>query len=147
MALDNLRNMSGLDKFFTFGMPAIETVLGTTGRMANGESIVPAAIKSGTEAIVSDTLMGFLVAPQLQMPYMAAQFAAMGANVALEAGKKNVTRAQEAFGGAGMYGKTQIHSKNAQSMRQRGMAMINDNGDVVRSAFGSEARAYYRSAF
>lgn len=126
---------------FLFGLDAVSS---TTSRMANGESFVPAAIKGVTSATISDTFYSGL-SPLAQKLMFWSTMGELGATVALSIGQKNVDRIGGVLSGAGMYGKTQIHSKNAQTMRQRGMSMINDNGEVVRSAFGSEARAYYRN--
>lgn len=133
--------------FFDIAPPALEAAFGTASRVREGESLASAAIKSTTSALVEDTVMGFVLGPVGQWAYLGAQVLGVGAKIAVDAGKENVNSYSEIFGGPGMYNKAQINSKNAQTMRQRGMSMINDNGDIVRSAFGSEARAYFRSTF
>ena len=133
--------------FFDILGPAIDTTVGTIDRLNHGENAISAVTKSTVSALAYDTAFSFLLGSVGQWAYLGAQVVGVGANIAIDAGKDKVHKHGEIFSGPGMYNKVQINSKNAQTMRQRGMSMINDNGDIVRSAFGSEARAYFRSTF
>lgn len=129
---------TGLAAFSAFGE--------VSSRLKDGESIPSALIKGAGSFMLAD-IKANMYGP-LGMPLALASMSGAVIDYNIERGKKKVDRAGSVVSTAGNGGsKTQIHTKNAQTMRNRGMSMMNDNGEMVRSAFGSEARAFYREAY
>ncbi len=128
------------------GLAAFSALGEVSSRLKDGETIPSALIKGAGSFILSD-IKSNMYGP-LGMPLALASMSGAVIDYNIERGKKKVDRAGSAIATVGSSGsKTQIHTKNAQTMRNRGMSMMNDNGEMVRSAFGSEARAFYRDAY
>lgn len=113
------------------------------GRIKNGEGVVSSVAKAGINAVIADTVAG-LMGPVAMGVMMGGSIAVAGAQMAIENGRENIDRMGAAYGGA-KYNKV-VNSEAAATMRQRGMAMINQNGEATRSVLGSEARAYFRNS-
>lgn len=114
-------------------------------RVSNGEKVVPSIAKAVGTALVQDTVMG-LLGPVAGGIAIAGSIGIAAASAVIEEGKVNTQNLAGAMGGSSMKGKQVINSNNAVTMRQRGMAMINQSGETQRSALGNEARAYVRSS-
>lgn len=114
------------------------------GRVSNGEGILSSAIKAGGKALIDDALLA-LMGPQAAAIYMIGSIGVMAGQAAIEAGKDNVHKMGAIYSGTAKHNKV-INSDAAQTMRQRGMAMINQNGEATRSVLGSEARTYFRNS-
>lgn len=125
------------------GINGIFAGIDAVGRIQNGEGVVSSVAKAGVNAVIADTVAG-LMGPAAMGVMMVGGVAVAGAQMAIENGRENIDRMGAAYGGA-KYNKV-INSEAAATMRQRGMAMINQNGEATRSVLGSEARAYFRNS-
>lgn len=116
-------------------------------RIQNGEGVVSSVAKAGASAIIDDTLRGFFLGSKGNMALFLGEMALMGGQLAIADGQQNTGLMAEAFGGNGTHAKHNrvVNTEAAHTMRQRGMAMINQNGEATRSVLGSEARAYFRN--
>lgn len=127
------------------GMSAIDFGIGTFSNIKEGHGVLPSIAKAGVSTLASDIMYGML-GPAGQAVLIGGMLANAGANLAIKAGQSNLNDISGALSDPMMKGKTPINSKNAVTMRQRGMAMINQSGEATRSALGSEARAYFRNS-
>lgn len=137
----------GKPNALSLGIPAIGAGLDAFGRISNGEKVIPSIAKATGKAIIDDVMFGMLLGPWGQGLYFAGTLASIAGSLAIENGKENVKNLSALSSDSMMRGKNVINSRNAQTMRQRGMAMINQNGEATRSVFGNEARAYFRNSF
>lgn len=125
------------------GFNGIFAVGDAYNRISNGEKVVPSIAKAVGTALVQDTVMG-LMGPVATGIAMVGSIAMVGGSLAIESGKASTQSLAGAMGGSAMKNKHAINSNNAVTMRQRGMAMINQAGETQRSVLGNEARAYVR---
>lgn len=126
-----------------YGLPAISATVDAFSRISSGEKVLPSIGKAVGQAVFDDILFS-LLGPVGAGVYFGGQLATMGAGMLVENGKKHVNGLSKSMGGS--KGSNVINSNSAVTMRQRGMAMINQNGEATRSALGSEARTYYRNS-
>lgn len=113
-------------------------------RFDNGDGFIGGTIKGLSTTLIEDGASSLL--GKHMLPYQLAKAGIGLSDAAINYGKNNAGRVGDAINGmTTMIGKDAIHTKNATNMRNRGMNMINDQGENVRSTFGSEARAYFRS--
>lgn len=133
-------SVNGLGKFM-FGAGI---VMDATNRISNGEGVVSSVAKAGVSALAFDTL--FALAGPYALPIMLGGTAlAVGGQLLHETTKQNAKNMGYAYMGNSARGSKVVNSEAAATMRQRGMAMINQNGEATRSVLGSEARAYFRN--
>lgn len=128
---------------FGVGFPLVGATLNAAGRIGSGEKVIPSIAKAAGQAILDDMMYAFL-GPVAGGVLLAGQLATMGGSLLVENGKEHTANIGNAMGHS--RGNNVINSNAAATMRQRGMAMINQNGEATRSALGSEARTYFRNS-
>ena len=127
------------------GLAAIDFGVSAYSNIKEGHGVLPSLAKAGVSTIASDVMFGML-GPAGQALVLGGTLAVGAANIGIKIGQSNVKDLDKAISSPMMIGKTPINSKSAVTMRQRGMAIINESGEATRSVLGSEARAYFRNS-
>lgn len=126
-----------------YGIPLVGAALNASSRISSGEKVLPSIAKAAGQAVFDEVLFS-LLGPVGAGILFGGQIATMVGGLAIENGKKHTNNLSNAMGQS--RGNNVINSRSAVTMRQRGMAMINQNGEATRSTLGSEARAYFRNS-
>lgn len=126
--------------------PGLFAIGDATSRIKNGEGVMPSIAKASGTALITDTIFG-LMGPTAGLISIGGTVAVAATSMLIERGKNSANKYAVGLSSSNMSNQLPnvINSKNATTMRQRGMSMINENGEVTRSALGNEARAYFRN--
>lgn len=127
------------------GIAALDFGINAYSNIKEGHGVLPSLAKAGVSTLASDIAFGML-GPVGQGAVLAGALTVGAVNFGIKVGQSNVKDLGGAISSPMMKNKTPINSRNAVTMRQRGMAMINESGEATRSALGSEARAYFRNS-